>query len=71
MTHPGVYTKLISYHSSLAYAELYLTLATIVRRFDLENFETTVDDVRIAYDYFVGVPKLDSQGIRAIVTAEL
>lgn len=56
---------------NLAYAELYLTLSAIVRRFEFENFETTVDDVRIAYDYFVGVPKLDSKGIRAVVTAEL
>lgn len=54
--------------NSLAAAELYITLATITRRFDMENYETTVDDVAIARDYFVGVPKLDSLGIRAIVT---
>lgn len=41
-----------------------------MRRFDFENYETGVDDVRIAYDYFVGVPKLDSKGVRAVVTAE-
>lgn len=54
--------------NSLAAAELYITLATITRRFDMENYETTVDDVAIARDFFVGVPKLGSLGIRAIVT---
>ncbi|KAL1970158.1 hypothetical protein VTN77DRAFT_6563 [Rasamsonia byssochlamydoides] len=56
---------------NLAYAELYLTLATVLRRFEFENFETTVDDVRVARDFFVGVPKLDSKGIRAVVTKSL
>lgn len=50
---------------SLAYAELYLTLATIMTRFDFNNFETTVDDVRPARDFFVPVPRLDSKGVRA------
>lgn len=54
--------------NSLAAAELYITLATITRRFDMENYETAVEDVAIARDYFVGVPKLNSLGIRAVVT---
>jgi hypothetical protein len=54
---------------SLAYAELYLTLATVLRRFEMENFETTLDDAILERDYYVGGPRrLDSQGIRAIVT---
>src|SRR5271155_3358495 len=47
---------------SLAYAELYLTLATILSRFELENYETTTDDVAIHRDFFVGVPKEGSKG---------
>lgn len=56
---------------SLAIAELYITLATISRRFEMENYETTVDDVKIVRDFFVGVPKLDSLGVRAVVTGVL
>jgi Cytochrome P450 len=58
-------------NASLAYAELYLTLATILTRFELENFETTVEDVKIHRDYFVGVPKLNSMGVRAKVVARV
>ncbi|KAJ9268666.1 hypothetical protein DTO212C5_5273 [Paecilomyces variotii] len=56
---------------NLAYAEMRLTLATILRRFELENYETTVEDVRIARDYFVGVPEPGSQGVKAVVTEVL
>jgi hypothetical protein len=54
---------------SLAYAEMYLTLATIVRRFDMELFETTREDVTMVHDFFVAAPRLDSKGIRIKVTA--
>lgn len=56
---------------SLAYAELYLTLATVMRRFELENFETAVDYAWLARDFFVGVPKLDSKGIGTVVASSL
>lgn len=46
---------------------MYLTLANIVRRFDLELFETTVEDVKMAHDFFVAVPRLDSKGVRILV----
>ncbi|KAL2818535.1 cytochrome P450 [Aspergillus granulosus] len=39
---------------NLAYAELYLGVATIARRFDLEVTDTTIDNVTLARDY--GVP---------------
>jgi hypothetical protein len=55
---------------SLAYAELYLTLGAILPRFELENYETTFDDVTIHRDFFVGVPKDGSKGVRAIVTGK-
>lgn len=52
---------------SLAYAEMYLTLATIVRGFDLGLFETSVEDVTMVHDFFVAVPRLDSKGVRVRV----
>ncbi|KAI1620452.1 putative cytochrome P450 [Exophiala viscosa] len=53
---------------NLAYAELYLTLAIIMSRLDLENFETTAEnDIKIDRDFFVGIPKPDSKGVRAKV----
>ncbi|KAL1962675.1 hypothetical protein VTN77DRAFT_9309 [Rasamsonia byssochlamydoides] len=53
---------------NLAYAELYLTLATVLTRFELELFKTTVEDVKPERDFFVPAPKLDSKGVRARVT---
>ncbi|KAI9054764.1 hypothetical protein LZ554_001913 [Drepanopeziza brunnea f. sp. 'monogermtubi'] len=52
---------------NLASAEMCLTLATVVRRFDMELFETTVEDVAMVHDFFVAVPKLDSKGVRVRV----
>jgi len=54
---------------SLAYAELYLTLAATFRYFDLELYETDETDVKLAHDFFLPFPKLDSNGIRVIVKA--
>jgi hypothetical protein len=56
---------------SLAYAELFLTLAGIIRRFDLELFETTFDDVKMERDAFVAAARVGSKGVRVVVTAEL
>jgi hypothetical protein len=56
---------------SLAYAELYLTVAHVFRRFDLELFETDVDDVRLVRDRFFGAPRDGSKGVRAVVRGEL
>ena len=56
---------------SLAYAEFYLTLGTIFSRFELENFETTSDDVTVHRDFFVGMPKDGSEGVRATVTGKV
>ena len=55
---------------SLAYAELYLTLGAIRPRFELEKYEKTSDDVAIHRDFFVGMPKDGSKGVRAIVTGK-
>lgn len=52
---------------NLAYAEMYLSLSNIVRRFEMELFETTLEDVTMVHDFFVAVPRLDSKGVRAKV----
>lgn len=45
---------------SLAYAELYMTLARVSRHFDMELVDTTAKDVAIETVYFTGFPKLTS-----------
>jgi len=53
---------------NLAWAELYLGLAYVVARFDLEPYDTVAErDIHIDRDLFVGVPKPESKGIRAKV----
>lgn len=56
-------------HFSLAYAEVYMALAAVIRTFGdrLELFETTAEDVEIYHDVFVPVPKAGSKGIRVLV----
>lgn len=53
---------------SLAYAELYLATTTVVRRFDWEMFETTLDDVVCKHDFFVAVGDLNTKGVRATLS---
>ncbi|KAJ6030971.1 cytochrome P450 [Penicillium herquei] len=56
---------------NMAYAELYLTIAIVMTRFEMELFETTIDDVKPERDWTIPVPKLDSKGVRIKVTATL
>lgn len=56
---------------SLAYAELYITIATIFRRFELRLFETNEEDVEMAHDFFIPVPRLGSKGVRVVVEGEV
>ncbi len=58
---------LIDLDHSLAYAEIYLGLAILFRRFELELYETDRSDVDLKHDFFVPVPKLDSKGVRVLV----
>jgi hypothetical protein len=56
---------------SLAYAELYLVLDTVFRRFDLELFDTIREgDVDHSRDYFVGRVLPKSKGVRVKVLRE-
>ncbi|KAK4159685.1 cytochrome P450 monooxygenase sdnE [Cladorrhinum sp. PSN259] len=54
---------------NLAYSEIYLTVATLVRRFDWEMYETTLHDVVCKHDFMVPGTKLDSKGVRGKITA--
>ncbi|RMZ77567.1 hypothetical protein DV737_g4257, partial [Chaetothyriales sp. CBS 132003] len=47
---------------NLANAELYMTIATVFRRFNLELHETGARDVEIACEYFIAHPHEDSKG---------
>lgn len=50
---------------SLALAELYITLAYLFRRWDLEMYETTRErDVDFVRDCFVGETEPGSKGVR-------
>lgn len=51
----------------LAQAELYITIATLFRRFDFQIWRTTQEDMDIVHDYFVPRPKKDSKGLRVLV----
>ena len=52
---------------NLAYAEIYMTLAAVFRRFDFEFFETTRQDADVAHDFFNPQPKKGSRGVRVFV----
>lgn len=52
---------------SLAYAQLYLCLAALFRRFEMELFETNTSDVEMRYDMFLPEPKRGSKGVRVLI----
>lgn len=47
---------------------MYLALGTIFRRFKFRLYETDVTDVQLEHDWFIPIPKLDSKGIRLLVS---
>lgn len=53
----------------VAWAEMYLTLASIVMRFDFEIRDTTWErDIKIEREWFVGMPSVEGQGVKMVVT---
>lgn len=52
---------------NFANAELFIGLATLFRRIDLELFETGREAVDMAADYFVPIPRADTKGVRVVV----
>lgn len=53
---------------SLAYAELYITIAAFVRRFDMEIYETTIENIRSVRDFGIANPKDGAFSVRAKIT---
>ena len=51
----------------LAYAELYIGLSTLFRRFHFELFETNRTAVDLYMDTFVPRPKPGTKGVRVLV----
>jgi len=50
---------------NMAYAELYLTIATIVRRFpNLRVWETSERDMEYVHDYFAGMARHENDGLQ-------
>ena len=57
---------------SLAYAELFLAVAAIFSRFDLEMYDTTEErDIRVVRDYNFGMADASSPGVQARIAKEL
>ncbi|KAL8685638.1 MAG: hypothetical protein Q9218_007635 [Villophora microphyllina] len=52
---------------SLAYAELYMTVATIFRRFELELFETDGSTVEYSRDHFNAMPEKRCDSVKVLV----
>jgi cytochrome P450 len=51
----------------LAWAELYMVLATVFRRYSVELHDTTVADVEMEHDFFDPMPKVESEGLRVLI----
>lgn len=51
----------------LAYMELYVAIATLFRRFEMELFETTRADADFVLDMVVPMPPRNSKGVRAVI----
>ena len=56
---------------SLAYAEIYMTLAHIMRRFEFVPHETTDEDLMVYRERGVGLPKNGYFDVKARITAIL
>ncbi|GIJ85129.1 hypothetical protein Asppvi_003985 [Aspergillus pseudoviridinutans] len=51
----------------LAKAEILLSVPALLRRMDLELYETTVEDVAIKHEIFIPFPRMDSKGVRVLI----
>jgi hypothetical protein len=67
-SHTDQHKHTLTYRSSLAYAELYMALAYVFWRFEMEVYETVEErDVETTSDCFIGMTDLSSVGIRVWV----
>lgn len=46
---------------------MHMCLSVLFRRYEFELFETDESDVKLAHDFFLVSPKLDSKGVRVTV----
>ena len=53
---------------NLGYAMLYLTIATVTARYDMELFKTSFEDVNLERDWTIPQPKVGSEGVRTLVS---
>jgi len=51
----------------LAYAEMYICLANLFRRCEVELYETMERDVKMHSEQFLALPHPDSKGIRVLI----
>ena len=51
---------------NLVTAEIYLTLAMVFRRFEMELYETTGRDAEVVADFFIPFGHEDSKGVRVV-----
>ena len=52
---------------NLAYAQIYIVLASVLRRFDLSLHDVVYDrDIEAVRDCFIGEPQLNSPGVHVI-----
>ncbi|GFF34528.1 trichodiene oxygenase [Aspergillus udagawae] len=51
----------------LAKAEILLSVTALLRRMNLELYETTVEDVAIKHDIFIPFARMDSKGVRVLI----
>ena len=58
---------ILTQQHSLAYAELFMTIAAVVSRFNLELYETDEWDVEIAIDSRHRSPRAGSNGVRVLL----
>lgn len=54
--------------ASLAYAELYLTISSFARNFDMELYETSFENIRVFRDQGLPYPEKGHWNIKAKVT---
>ena len=52
---------------SFAYAELYLTIATIFSRFDFQLYDTRVENIQLGSDGYMPIMKREG-GVRVTAT---
>ncbi|RAL03516.1 cytochrome P450 [Aspergillus ibericus CBS 121593] len=52
----------------LAYAELFVVLATLIRRFDMELYETTKANIDFVRDFATPYPEKGNLSVRTVVT---